>query len=32
MGLDGTPFFVVNGVPYKKNLYDLVKDIENSKK
>ena len=28
LGLDGTPYFIVNGAPYRGSFYDLVKEIE----
>lgn len=28
LGLDGTPFFVVNGTPYSGSFYDLILEIE----
>lgn len=29
LGLNGTPFFVVNGAPYSGSFYDLIREIEN---
>jgi protein-disulfide isomerase len=29
LGLDGTPFLVVNGKPYRGSFVDLIRDIEN---